>query len=339
MKKNYLAWDITYEDFFKLPRGRERLKFLMKFAVLAPSSHNSQPWKFQISENSVSIQIERERILRVSDPENRYLYIGLGCALENLLTAADYYGFTTDVEYLPPEESVTAAKIIFHESGDSKPNPEHLALAIATRRSNRTKFSEKIPSQAFLSQIKNILPDEVEVSVVLEKERREKIADILMDSRIKAFSNAPFRREIADYKRYNFTSSPLGMPAFTLGVSKPLSLIAPFVMRYINIMKLIRGSETAILKKYSPVFIFLNAKNHDRLGWLKTGQVLQKLLLEAEHAGIQASMSAVPLNVEPLQHLLDTQFRPQMFVRIGYAAATPGHAPRLPAEKTIEPIP
>jgi len=40
------SWQINEQDF---PRGEdstEKLKFLIRYAILAPSSHNTQPWKF-----------------------------------------------------------------------------------------------------------------------------------------------------------------------------------------------------------------------------------------------------------------------------------------------------
>ena len=48
MKENYRAWEIKEGDF---PRGgsmREKLEFLVRYAILAPSSHNAQPWKFRV---------------------------------------------------------------------------------------------------------------------------------------------------------------------------------------------------------------------------------------------------------------------------------------------------
>jgi len=40
MKSNFKAWDIKIEDFFNLKTSDKKLRFLLNFAVLAPSSHN-----------------------------------------------------------------------------------------------------------------------------------------------------------------------------------------------------------------------------------------------------------------------------------------------------------
>src|SRR3989344_3094210 len=91
MRSNYAPWDITIDDFWNLKTDSERFRFLIGFAILAPSTHNSQPWKFRIQDSTITILPDLHRTLPVSDPHNRHLYISLGCALENLRIAADYY--------------------------------------------------------------------------------------------------------------------------------------------------------------------------------------------------------------------------------------------------------
>ena len=61
----------------------EKLKFLLRYAILAPSSHNTQPWKFSISEDKIKVFADKNRWLKVADPDQRELYISTGCAIEN----------------------------------------------------------------------------------------------------------------------------------------------------------------------------------------------------------------------------------------------------------------
>lgn len=335
MKNNYAAWHIRYEEFFEQKSEKERLKFLVNFAVLAPSSHNSQPWKFRVEQNSISILPETKRLLPVSDPQNRHLYIALGCALENLLVAADYYGLTPTVAYLPPTHPDCAAKIDFSSAQKKENNPGHLIFAIPNRRSNRNKYANTAPPKELLSKLQQQSNPDIQISLILDQENKNKISEIFMQSRLRAFSNTEFRKEMAGYKRTNFTLSAFGMPGFTLGINNLLSLIAPFLIKNFNVMKVIRKTEEALLKSFSPVFLFLSAKEHAPRGWILTGQKLQKVLLLAEQNGVQTAMSALPPNVLPIQEILKTSYRPEMFVRLGYALAVPGHAPRLEAKETI----
>lgn len=336
MSGNYLAWSIKFDDFFQQSFGRDRLKFLVQFAVLAPSSHNCQPWKFEVGKNHIILKPDFKRQLAVSDPENRHLYIALGCALENLLIAANYYGLETIVQYLVSDPKDIKIKVDFKPLTNPPHPTQHLIFSIPGRRSNRNMYSSRVPDEKFLESLEQLATENVQISLVKDHREKDNIADILMESRLRAFSNKPFREEMANYKRTNFTSSPFGMPGFTLGINNLLSLFAPFLIRNFNVMKVIRKNEEDILKKYTSVFIFLNAKEHSPYSWISTGQLLQKILLKAEQCGVQASISAVPLNVEPIKKILKTSYRPEMFLRLGYATAIPGHSPRLQAEEAIE---
>ena len=53
--ENYRAWQVKPEDFPISGSLTEQLKFLLNFAVLAPSTHNSQPWNFKIAKNQIII--------------------------------------------------------------------------------------------------------------------------------------------------------------------------------------------------------------------------------------------------------------------------------------------
>ena len=71
----------------------ELAKLLISFAILAPSGHNSQPWQFQVSNNEIIITPDYTKRLDVVDGNDRELFISLGCATENLMTAARHYGY------------------------------------------------------------------------------------------------------------------------------------------------------------------------------------------------------------------------------------------------------
>ena len=74
MKANYKPWEVKIEDFHKQSTEADKLKFLLNFAVLAPSSHNSQPWKFGIKDRDAPLarsilgrKAEEKVICRIMD--------------------------------------------------------------------------------------------------------------------------------------------------------------------------------------------------------------------------------------------------------------------------------
>ena len=52
-------------------------------ATLAPSIHNTQPWRFRLGRHSLEMLADPDRQLRVIDPGGRQLMISCGCALFN----------------------------------------------------------------------------------------------------------------------------------------------------------------------------------------------------------------------------------------------------------------
>ena len=124
MEENYQAWDIKIDDFFTRASNADRLKFLIRFAVLAPSSHNSQPWEFEIYDNKILISLEPSRLLPVGDANNRQAIISLGCAAQNILIAADYYGYKPKLNFIGDGSFI--AEIVPGESGTPKNDPRHL---------------------------------------------------------------------------------------------------------------------------------------------------------------------------------------------------------------------
>lgn len=123
----------------------EKLRFLLRYAILAPSSFNTQPWKFSIGEDEIQVFTDKTRWLKVSDPDQRELYISIGCALENLLVAAEHFGYGHQVVYLPdPDKEELAATIKFIPQGQPSPfRGTALFNAIPVRRTNHKIYEER----------------------------------------------------------------------------------------------------------------------------------------------------------------------------------------------------
>src|SRR6185369_8977878 len=88
---------ISIKDFVHFDNNRDKLLFLLKFASIAPSSHNTQPWKFRLTENSIEILPDFDRSLAYSDPANRELFLSLGTCVANLILASKAYGLGFEV--------------------------------------------------------------------------------------------------------------------------------------------------------------------------------------------------------------------------------------------------
>jgi hypothetical protein len=98
-------WSIEGREFPSAADPAEQAAFLVGYAILAPSTKNTQPWRFQVDGGEVGIWRDTSRWLRVADRDQRELHISLGCALENLLVAAEHFGLSHEVTYWPNGET------------------------------------------------------------------------------------------------------------------------------------------------------------------------------------------------------------------------------------------
>ena len=70
-------------------------------ATLAPSVHNTQPWRFRLAPDALEIYLDGSRRLQVLDPFGRQQMISCGCALFNARVSLAASGVDVEVERFP----------------------------------------------------------------------------------------------------------------------------------------------------------------------------------------------------------------------------------------------
>jgi len=324
------------QDFFALRDDPyESIRFLVRFAGLAPSSHNTQPWIFEVRDNAVYIRGDRQRALPASDANNRQLFISLGCAIENLLQAIDWYGLPYRVAYFPElDDEFVAARITFDRlvSNHTTLDPNHLAAFIASRHANRSAFEPRPVEQQFIEDAKTFKFPDTHVSFISEPTVRETVVGIVGDATEEAFHDSGFTRELSHWIKPSLGSYRDGMPGYNIGIPWPLSFIVPLAIRYGNVAKQQRTMVEDMLRS-APTFGLIHTTRDTARDWVAAGQMLERIWLTAERSGVRLGVLAAPIQIgehyQQLQKPFDTDERPQVFFRIGYAQQVPKQSPRL----------
>ena len=314
------------------------LKPIIHFATLAPSGHNTQPWKFSASDNVIRIYADATRRLPVVDPDDHALYISLGCALENLVIAASEYGLTTKVEYLPD-----CLKANLFSNGNE--NSSALFRAIPLRQSNRSIYDGKPVAEAHLRElIDDNIFDGVEVKALRTNDPQiEWIIEFVKEATRLQFQDDAFVNELISWIRFSskaVTRTADGLTGAALGFPSVPEWLGTFIMKtLVNPDGEAKKCEKAI-QSSSLVFVFIARKN-DRRHWVDVGRSFERVALTATSLGIAHAHLNMPCEVTPVrkklasQLALDQDEQPLLLIRLGYANPVP-HAPRRPIEEVLD---
>lgn len=149
-------WQIEESDFPADGTTSEKLKFLINYAILAPSGHNTQPWSFIIVNDAIELYADQTRALPLVDPDDRELIISCGAALFNLRIAIRHFGYRDIVEIFPqPEIPDLLARVIIGSKRIIKQEESYLFRAISKRATNRLPFIERELPASLISEFES----------------------------------------------------------------------------------------------------------------------------------------------------------------------------------------
>ncbi len=330
MKGNYRAWDI---DINILSKPSD----FIKAAVLAPSSHNSQPWLFRvIDDNTISVSLAPERRLTASDKNDRQAIISIGCAIANIEILADYHGFECVVEN--GRGGVLATLRFSKRREEHQGEIEHLANFITKRVTNRSPHEDRVLDQRALQSIRALASNSLRIDIVTDHSSIQKLGAIAINAGIAALDDTEFRRELSSYLKSNSTRSSVGMPGFGFGFPTPLALLAPTFIRFFNMERPAQKQNIALFEKTAGVLVISTA-NDTEVDWLSVGRVYERIALLATQTGMVTAPWAATIQIgehyREIQKILNMTERPQFFARLGFPTKPTHNSPRLSANRVI----
>ncbi|OLP17624.1 nitroreductase [Leptolyngbya sp. 'hensonii'] len=320
------AWTISELDFPRMATIAEQLQFLLRYAILAPSGHNSQPWLFRIQGETLELHADRSRALPVVDPQDRELIISCGAALFNLRVALWHFGYTDRVKLFPdPANPDWLACLSAGSWKTATPEEEALFQAILQRHTNRQIFTgQPVPLPLLLPLHTAANQEGGGLELVLDGEEQAKIAGLIAEGDRLQMANAHFRRELAAWIHANRSRSRDGMPGYAHGIGDLLSYASPLVIRTFDLGNA-QAAKDQELARHSPALAILYTDEDTPQDWLAAGQALERVLLQAQASGLAVSYLNQPIEVPHLRtqltQILGRSTFPQLLLRLGYGTA------------------
>jgi hypothetical protein len=316
----------------------ERLKFLLRYAILAPSGPNNQPWKFAINDGSVSVFADLSRALPFVDPSNRTLYMSVGCAIANLGIAAAHFGFAPSVSYFPDgQESDHVAEVQLSPGARPADGQEDLFQQTQRRHTTKDRYENAAIEPNILKEIeKSINLPGYYLSYLPDKDSKDKMADLVSRSHQIQLAKKEFRHNLGDWLRSNWTAEPDGMPLYTFGVPDAVSLVFPAAFKEFDLSGPVIYRDSGLIHGCSTLAA-LTTDLDDKLTWTACGFVLENLLLHATSYDIRASFFSQPIGLPILREELKAWVNrgyPQLLFSLGMAKPM-RPSPRRPLEDVI----
>ena len=310
---------------------------IASYAYKAPSGHNTQPWKFHITDSTITVLPNLDVALPVVDRNNRELFISLGCAVENLCIAASYFGYTTHII----ECSIEA--IILELTKNALTIEDSLFHQIEKRQTNRNIYNGNKISDGILQQLQSI-PKENGIQFYFTEINTpfaNTITQYIMKGNEIQMADIAFKNELLSWMRFNkkqVEATHNGLSYLVFGNPPlPRILARPIVSLFLKPNAQNKSDRKKI--DSSSHFVVCATQRDTIEEWINLGRTLQRFLLKVTEIGISYAFLNQPCEVAALafdlrEKLPVNKEHPTLIMRIGYAKQIP-YSPRKKIETLL----
>ncbi|MGW6281343.1 Acg family FMN-binding oxidoreductase [Kribbella sp. NPDC055071] len=319
-------------------------------AVLAASPHNTQPWSFALGPRSIDVFVDEARGTGAVDPLRREQYVGLGCAVENLVLGAAARGLAPEVTWLP--DGAEAGRVAHVELGSAQPQANPLYDAIGRRHTNRGPYtSQAVPAQTLAELVDPTGLDGPTVQWILDPAPKAALSGLLVDA-AEALTHDQqqsrdgfvwFRNSQDEIQRHRdgLVLDGQGLSPLVLSIAKLL----PASSRTDGDEFWVTQTRTVHTATAAAYGVITSASPDDRRTQLEAGRLLQRVHLSATSRGIalqhmnqiteridrEATTGAAATFAPRFAELLPDGERPLLTFRVGYPVRDARPTPRRSA--------
>ncbi|OBI46536.1 NAD(P)H nitroreductase [Mycobacterium kyorinense] len=312
---------------------REAIRTALTLAGRAPSIYNSQPWRWQVSDDALDLLVDPDLRLPGADPDGRELILSCGAALNHCVIALAALGWRARVHRLPDPDNPDHLARIEVCCCDVDQVDVMLAAAIPRRRTDRRIYSSwPVPD----GDIALMGARAARSGVMLRRvDPVDKLNKIVAQAVWSHAGNHDYVAELTAWSgRYG---SVAGVPARNIPTPSPAAVIPG---------RLFAGPALAQPPGVSPaddnaVILALGTQADDRLARLRAGEATSVVLLTATSIGLASCPVTEPLEITETRDAIRSDVfgasgYPQMLLRVGWAPVNADPLPSTPRREVSD---
>ena len=304
-------------------------------AGLAPSVHNTQPWRWRVHGDRLDLYADRSRQLGVADPAGRLLMISCGAALHHARVALAAEGWHPEVARSADSDPVVQLRLGEHVGATGE--AMRLWQAAEIRRTDRRPLTATpVPPAALAAVRAAVEAEQVSLHLLREDQISELAVAAARADELSAEDDA-FTAELA-YWVGGQRPEGTGLPDTAIPVQPPHTEVP---VRDFGQPGTLPTEPDAGDRAASYAVLF--GAQDTPAGWLRAGEALSAAWLTATEHGVAVLPFSAPVETSAtrlaLRRLLAGLGHPYLVLRLGLADPDhpgPPHTPRLPPTQTVE---
>lgn len=313
------------------------LRALVHDATLAPSSHNTQCWRFRLQEGAITLLPDGQRRCPVVDPDDHHLFVSLGCAAENLAHSALAHGWRCEPVFDGGSDPSLRMALL-----PTAPVRSTLFEAIPHRQTTRTDFD----GQSLTAEELRLLEAAgsgpgVRVHLLTDRQALEDVLAFVLQGNSAQLSNPAFVAELRHWIRFNapeavrsgdgLLSACTGNPSLPTWLGR---VIFPLVLSE----RREKDRYTRQIRSSAGIAVFISERD-DQRHWIETGRAFQRFALQATALGVRTSHLNQPVEVASIRadfarFLGLAGGRPDLVIRFGRGPQMP-RSLRRPSDAVV----
>lgn len=304
------------------------MRTVAEFAALAPSVHNTQPWRFVAGTQTLEVHLDPTRSLGFLDPAGRQLHVSCGAAIEFARLAIRSLRRSCIVRLLPDDSSATLlAKLVVGSTEELTAQEQRLIDAVARRYTDRGPYTdEPISPDVFQTLREAAAERQCWLRVIDQPDLRLSVIRLLAEAEEIEAGEPAYRDELARWRQSGTATDGVPLEDSALWAAQQRVSDMPLRDFTGNARHPRPGAGTPPSVERDTV-VLLGTDRDDRLSWLQAGRGLADILLTLTDANLVSQplgpVLDLPSTRAQLRHELGLVGHPQMLLRIGHGQRLP----------------